>query len=137
MKPLLMLGGAALLAWYFLSKNAGSLGYSIGTPAPSGGTGTPAPPPTGTPSQLASIYAAVLAASNNQSTMYTRDQWNYFGNQVCGGCMPAPGDVWGAVETGSYDPNQLISLQDYWSKMQPFLASKGMSGLGFANVWSV
>ena len=128
MRTLLFLGGAGLLAWWYLSKQSSTStsGTGTGTPPPST---PPATPPPGQVSQIASIYSALLTASQGQSLKYTRDQWNYFPNQVCGGCMPAPGDVWGPVETGSYDPNELIALSDYWNKMLPYLQSQGMSGL--------
>jgi hypothetical protein len=139
MKPLLLIGGAALLAYYAYSKGMfGALLPSSGTPAPTPTPGTPAPG-----GQLTTLQSALLSAAakdtGNTNPLLSADQWGFYYAlpTVAGTPAPAPDQIFGSSFDGTartVNGALNIPFATYWGALSPYLASKGMSGLGMSGL---
>ena len=58
----------------------------------------------------------------------TADGWNYYLARQSSITPAAPGDVFGAVYQAN--PNALLTAAQYWTVMEPYLVTQGMSGFG-------
>lgn len=97
------------------------------------GSGAPATLPGF--NSLAAIYTRMVqdavantAGSTAASISLTADGWNYYLARQSSITPAAPGDVFGA--TYQANPNALLTAAQYWAAMEPYLVTKGMSGLG-------
>ena len=136
MKPLLILGGVGVLAYYLYEQYKGSTTLTATIPVTGGGTTTTTPVVTtpGTPAynSLAAIAARIQAAAGSGAT-YSADQWNVYLGQQAGITPPSPDTVFGTA----FDPSDrsvngsvAIPFATYWGPMSAFLTSSlGMSGL--------
>lgn len=104
----------------------------IANPANPGGALIPfTPPPVNYNGQsLAAIYSRMAQGVMGVATgvQYTADQWNTFMSQSSTITPPDPSLVW--TFTSAFPRSTTMTLAQYWSAMEPYLASQGMSGLG-------
>jgi hypothetical protein len=142
-QTLLMIGGAALVAWYFLGLHADAAaappatkpgdkptgapvntgtGAGAGGGTGSGGTGTGTgtnnnPPPTSTITLLQKLNAA----NTNTDKLANADEWNYYYASVLGNgaTQPAP---------ESFLPTDVP--RDGRFTAQAYMTMRGLSGLG-------
>lgn len=140
MKDLIKWAALGLGAYWVYEKFFATPASATTTAATTPAATTPAAttPAATTPAfnSLAAIYARTVAdavantpGSTASTITLTADQWNfYLARQSTITSPPAPGDVFGA----SYqtNPNNLMTPAQYWAGMEPYLAAKGMTGVG-------
>jgi hypothetical protein len=132
-----VLGGGALLYWWFTNHVAvqfpGTLQTGTPPPNPTGGTPTQTniPPPA---SRLATIFTQLVANAGAGTTgKLTPYQWNYSLGIVAPDVTPPdPVAVFGSVDAASVP----MTAADYWAVMSPYLhANVGLTGLSGLGGW--
>jgi hypothetical protein len=90
--------------------------------------GTTAPSST-TPAftSLAAIYSRMVAAAP-ANALLTADQWNIYLAAQSSVTPPDPASVF--TFTDANPRTATMTAAQYWSKMEPYLVTQGMSGLG-------
>ena len=116
------LGAYWVYETYFASPAAATTTPATTTPA----TTTPA---TTTPAftSLAAIYSRMVAAAPANATL-TADQWNVYLASVSSVTPPDPNSIW--TFTTANPRTATMTAAQYWSVMEPYLVTTGMSGLG-------
>jgi hypothetical protein len=76
---------------------------------------------------LAAIYSRIAAAVPSGS-LFTADQWNTVLAAQSSVTPPDPASVF--AFTDANPRTATMTLAQYWSKMEPYLVTQGMSGLG-------
>ena len=98
---------------------------------PAAATTTPATttPATTTPAftSLAAIYSRMVAAAGVNASL-TADGWNVYLKSVSSVTPPDPGSVF--TFTDANPRTATMTAAQYWSLMEPYLVTQGMSGLG-------
>jgi hypothetical protein len=110
---------------YFATPAVATTTPATTTPA----TTTPATTtPATTPAfnSLAAIYSRMVAAA--PSNALTADQWNVYLALVSAVAAPDPNAVF--TFTDANPRTATMTAAQYWSKMEPYLVTQGMSGLG-------
>jgi hypothetical protein len=100
---------------------------------PAAATPTTTTPTTTTPTttpdafnSLAAIYARMVAAA--PSNALTPDQWAVYLKSVSAVTPPDPASVF--TFTDANPRTATMTAAQYWSVMEPYLVTQGMSGLG-------
>lgn len=136
--PILLLGGAGVLAWYLFS-NSSTTAQASATPATGTGPTPPPPVPYNTPDQIYQRLVANLSANapafkaNPSSAMLTPYQFKYFLDQVTS--VPSGLDFsqmfpQQVKADGSPTSTPTLTLGQFWTAMAPWLSKNvpGMSG---------
>jgi hypothetical protein len=76
---------------------------------------------------LASIYSRMVAAAPSNASL-TADGWNVYLKSVSAVTPPDPGSVF--TFTDANPRTATMTAAQYWSLMEPYLVTQGMSGLG-------
>ena len=112
---------------YFATPAVATTTPATTTPA----TTTPATmtPTTTTPAfnSLAAIYSRMVAAAP-ANALLTADGWNVYLKSVSSVTPPAPESVF--TFTDANPRTATMTAAQYWSLMEPYLVTQGMSGLG-------
>ena len=84
---------------------------------------------TATPdfNSLAAIYSRLVAAAGVNASL-TADGWNVYLKSVSSVTPPDPGSVF--TFTDANPRTATMTAAQYWSLMEPYLVTQGMSGLG-------
>jgi hypothetical protein len=144
--PVILIGGAAYLAYQWFFAPATSAAQASATPAPSGTTPQPPATPTvafNTPDQIYQRLAQNLqqnapAFKSNPNAQLTPEQFLYFLNQVTQ--LPTqpnfsqmfPQNV--NPDGTSNQQNPTVTLGQFWSVMAPWISKNvpGVQGAGLA-----
>ena len=99
------------------------------TTTPATTTPTPPTPAATTPdfNSLSAIYSRMVAAAPANATL-TADQWNVYLGSQSSVTPPDPATVF--TFTDANPRTATMTAAQYWSKMEPYLVTQGMSGLG-------
>ena len=99
------------------------------TPAAATTTPVTTTPATTTPAftSLAAIYSRMVAAAGVNASL-TADGWNVYLKSVSSVTPPDPGSVF--TFTDANPRTATMTAAQYWSLMEPYLVTQGMSGLG-------
>jgi hypothetical protein len=99
------------------------------TPAAATTTPVTTTPATTTPAftSLAAIYSRMVAAAPTNASL-TADGWNVYLKSVSAVTPPDPGSVF--TFTDANPRTATMTAAQYWSLMEPYLVTQGMSGLG-------
>jgi hypothetical protein len=76
---------------------------------------------------LAAIYSRMVAAAPSNASL-TADGWNVYLASVSSVTPPAPESVF--TFTDANPRTATMTAAQYWSLMEPYLVTQGMSGLG-------
>ncbi len=132
MKDVLKYGLIALVGYYIYETFFATPATTV-TTTPAATTTQPAVN-TGFDS-LAAIYTRMIQDAVNNTPgattaniVLTADQWNFYLARQSSIVPVAPGTIFGATYTAN--PTATMTAAQYWSVMEPYLVSQGMSGLG-------
>jgi hypothetical protein len=89
-------------------------------------TGTTTSTTTPDFNSLAAIYSRMVAAA--PSNALTADQWNVYLADQSSVIPPDPNSIWSFTDANPRTAT--MTAAQYWSKMEPYLVTQGMSGLG-------
>jgi len=106
---------------YFATPAAATTTPATTTPA----TTTPATTPDF--NSLAAIYSRMVAAAPTNASL-TADGWNVYLKSVSSVTPPDPGSVF--TFTDANPRTATMTAAQYWSLMEPYLVTQGMSGFG-------
>ena len=115
------LGAYWVYETYFATPAAATTTPATTTPA----TTTPATTPDF--NSLAAIYSRMVAAAPTNASL-TADGWNVYLKSVSSVTPPDPGSVF--TFTDANPRTATMTAAQYWSLMEPYLVTQGMSGLG-------
>jgi hypothetical protein len=104
--------------------------YFLATPATPATTPPATTPPAATTpafTSLAAIYSRMVAAAPSNAAL-TADGWNVYLKSVSSVTPPDPGSVF--TFTDANPRTATMTAAQYWSKMEPYLVTQGMSGMG-------
>jgi hypothetical protein len=114
-------------AWWVYEQFFATPAAATTTPATTTPATTTPTAPSDAFNSLVAIYNRLVAAAPANAAL-TADGWNVYLKSVSSVTPPDPAAIW--TFTDANPRTATMTAAQYWSKMEPYLVTTGMSGLG-------